>query len=85
VAVAAVFLYISEDSFRMLDGKVQQEAAAVFPEFEVGYLDQVFHQGPRRLAPQGAHNGEADGLSDPGNELLPCLVIARPGAKTKDR
>src|SRR5271157_1910681 len=70
----------------MLDSKVPQEAAGVFPEFEVGYLDQVLHQGPRRLAPQGgrAHDGEADGLSDPENELLPRLVITRAGAETDD-
>src|SRR5713226_5120439 len=78
--------YISQNSFRMLDSKVPQEAAAVFPEFEVGYLDQVIHQRPRRLAPQAgrAHNGQADGLSHPGNEFLPCLVIARPSAETDE-
>jgi len=70
----------------MLDRKVPQEAAAIFPEFEVGYLDQVLHQGSRRLAPQGgrAHDGETDGPSDPGNELLPRLVIARSGTETDD-
>ena len=29
-------------------------------------------------------NGEADGLSDPGNELLPCFVITDAGAKADD-
>ena len=75
-----------QNSFRMLDRKVTQEAAAVFPEFEVGCLDQVLHEGSRLLAPQGcrAHNGEADRPSHPGNELFPCLVITRPGAETDD-
>ncbi len=38
------------------------------------------------FAPQGrcAHNDEADGPPDPGNELLPSLVIARCGAETDD-
>src|SRR5258708_35370492 len=80
--IGSSFLYVSQNSFRMLDSKVQQEAAAVFPEFEVGYFDQVFHQRSRKLVPQAgrAHNGEADGPSHPGNEFLPCLVITRPGA-----
>src|SRR6266436_2054302 len=70
----------------MLESKVPQEAAVVFPEFQVGYLDQVLHQGPRRLAPQGgrAHDGETDGPSDPGYELLPRLVITRSSAETDD-
>ena len=70
----------------MLDSEVAQKAAAVFPEFEVGYLDQVFHQGSRKLAPQAgrAHNGEADGPSHPGDKFLPRLVITRPGAETDD-
>ena len=61
----------------MLDSKVAQEVAAILPEFEVGHLGQVFHQRPRRLAPQGrcAHYGKADGFPDPGNELLPGFVI----------
>src|SRR5437773_736614 len=80
------FFQISQNSFGMLDSKVAQKAAAVFPEFEVGYLDQVLHQGQRRLAPHGscAHYGEADGSSYPKNELLPCLVITRFGAETDD-
>src|SRR5467141_2004735 len=80
------YLYISQNCVRILDSEVAQEAAAVFPEFEVGYLDQVLHQGSRKLAPQTGrvHNGEADGLSHPGNEFLPRLVITRPGAETDD-
>jgi len=67
----------------MLHSKVLQEASASFPELEVGYLGQVFHEGPGRFSPQGrrAHNDMADGLFDPGNELLPCIFITRPGAE----
>src|SRR6266436_714545 len=85
-SIGGSYLYISQNCVRILDSEVAQEAAAVFPEFEVGYLDQVFHQESRRLAPQRgcAHNGEADGLSHPGNEFLPRLVITRPGAETDD-
>src|SRR5437667_8908923 len=84
--IGSSLLQISQNSFGALDSKIPQEAAAAFPEFEVGYLDQVLHQGPRRLAPQGggAQNGEADGPSDPGNELLPRLVITRSSAETDD-
>ncbi len=85
-SIGGSFLYVSQNCVRMLDSEVAQETAAVFPEFEASYLDQVIHQRPRRLAPQAgrAHNGEADGLSHPGNEFLPCLVITRPGAETDD-
>src|SRR5260370_5165711 len=85
-SIGGSYLYISQNCVRMLDSEVAQEAAAVFPEFEVSYLDQVIHHRPRTLAtPAGrAHNGEADGLSHPGNEFLPCLVITRPGAETDD-
>src|SRR5262249_50657242 len=84
--IGGSLLYISQNGFRMLDSKVPQKAAAVFPEFEVGHLGQVLYQRPGRLAPQGgcAHNGKADGLSDPGNELLPGVVITRARAKTDD-
>jgi hypothetical protein len=85
-SIGGSYLYVSQNCVRMLDSEVAQEAATVFPEFEVGYLDQVFHQGSRRLAPPvgRARNGEADGLSHPANEFLPCLVITRPGAETDD-
>ena len=78
--------YISQNGFRMLDSKVTQVAAAVFAEFEVGDLDEILQQGTRMLAPLRGrpYNGQADGLSDPGNELLPCIVIARAGAETND-
>src|SRR5262245_35212068 len=79
-------LYISQNGFRMLDGKVPQKAAAVFPEFEVGYLGQVLYQRSGRLAPQGgrSHHGKTDRPSDPGNELLPGVIIPRSCAKTDD-
>jgi hypothetical protein len=35
----------------MLDGKDPQEAAAVFPEFDIGYLDQILHHRLGSLAP----------------------------------
>src|SRR6266704_679029 len=84
--VGGGLLQISQNRFGTLDSKVPQEAAATFPEFEVGYLNQVLHQGARRLAPQGggAQNGEADGPSHPGNELFPRLVITGSGAETDD-
>src|SRR5713101_67112 len=80
------YLYVSQNSFRMLDSKGAQEAAAIFPEFEVRYLDEILHHGTRRLFPPRGHphNGEADGPSHPGNEFLPCLVITRPGAETDE-
>src|SRR5438876_1469995 len=76
-------LQISQNSFGAVDSKVPQQTAAPFPEFEIGYLDQVLYQRPRRLAPERgrAHNGEADRPSHPGDELLPCLVITGPGAE----
>src|SRR6266700_258691 len=82
--IGGSLLQISQNSFGALDSKIPQEAAAAFPEFEVGYLDQVLHHGPRRLAPQGggAQNGEADGPSDSGDELLPCFIVTRSGAET---
>src|SRR5260370_4852265 len=85
-SIGGSYLYISQNCVRMLDSEVAQEAAAVFPEFGVRYLVQVIHDRPSTLAtPAGrAHNGEADGLSSPGNEFLPCLVITRPGAETDD-
>src|SRR6266568_838957 len=84
--VGGGLLQISQNRFRTLNSKVPQEAAASFPEFEVGYLDQILHQGPRRFAPQrgGAQNGEADGPSHPGNELLPRFIITGSGAETDD-
>ena len=84
--IGGSFLYISPNSFGMLHSKVAQEAAAVFPEFDVGDLDEILHHGARRLAPQRRrpHYGQADGLSDPGNELLPRVVIARAGAETNE-
>src|SRR6266851_9240621 len=85
-SIGGSYLYVSQNCVRMLDSEVAQEAAAIFPKFEVTYLDQVIHQRPRSLAPQAgrAHNGQADGLSHPGNEFLPCLVIARPSAETDE-
>src|SRR5713226_1020289 len=85
-SIGGSYLYVCQNSFRMLDSEGAQEAAAVFPKFEVSCLDQVFHPRPRRLFPQAgrAHNGEADGPSHPGNEFLPCLVITRPGAETDE-
>src|SRR6266478_7132462 len=85
-SIGGSFLYVSQNCVQMLDSEVAQETAAVFPEFEASYLDQVIHQRPRRLAPQAgrAHNCEADGPSHPGNEFLPRLVITRPGAETDD-
>src|SRR5258708_28268669 len=85
-SIGGSYLYISENCVGILDSEVAQEVAAVCTEFDVGYLDQVFNQESRRLAPQRgcAHNGEADGLSHPGNEFLPRLVITRPGAETDD-
>ena len=70
----------------MLYSKVPQEVAAVFPKFEVGHLGQVLHERPRTLAPQGscAHDGKADRLSDPGNELLPGVIVTGTCAKTDD-
>jgi len=78
--------YISQNSFRVLDSKVTQVAAAVFAEFKVRDLDEILQQGTRMLAPQRGrpYNGQADGFSHPGNELLPCVVIARAGAETND-
>ena len=80
------FLQIPQNGFGTLDSEVSQEPTAALPEFEVGDLDQVLHKRPRRLAPQGrrAHYGEADGLSDPGNEFLPSRIISRSGAETDD-
>src|SRR6185369_9528858 len=77
-------LEISQNSFRALDGKVAQKASASFPEFYVGYLYQVLHQGSRRLSPHGSrtHNYEAEGPSNSGNKLLPRLVVTRSGAQT---
>ena len=43
-SVGGGLLQISQNSFGTLDSKVPQEAAAAFPEFEVGYLDQILHQ-----------------------------------------
>src|SRR6266404_9286501 len=79
-------LQISQNRFGTLDSKVSQEAAATFPKFEISYLDQILEQDPRRLPPERgrAHNSEADRLSDTGNELLPCLVITRPGTQADD-
>src|SRR6266516_2364988 len=79
-------LQIAQNGFRPLDSKVPQEAAAALPKFEIGCLDQILHQRPRRLAPPrgGAHNSEADGSSDPRNELLPNLAITRFGAEAHD-
>ena len=69
-------LQVSQNSFRMLDSEVSKEAAPTFPEFEVGPLEQLLHQGPRRLAPQRsrANNGEADGPSYPANELAVVTI-----------
>ncbi len=84
--IGSSYLYISQNSFRMLDSEVAQVAAVVFPKFEVRYLDEILHQRPRRFFPPAgrAHNGKADGPSHPGNEFLPCLVVTRPGAETDD-
>src|SRR6266699_2091865 len=81
--VGGSLLQISQNSFGTLDSKVPQQAAAACPEFDVGYLDQILHQSPRRLPPPGgrAQNGKADGPSHPGDELLPSLVITRSGAE----
>src|SRR5713226_6267993 len=85
-SIGGSFLYVSQNCVRMLDSEGAQEAAAVFPEFDVRYLDEILHHGTRRLAPQRGrpHNGQADGLSDPGNELVPCVVIARASAETDE-
>ncbi len=85
-SVGGRLLQISQNGFRPLDSKVTQQSTAALPKFEIGRLDQVLHQRARRLAPPrgGAHNGEADGPSDPRNELLPGLVIARFGAEAHD-
>src|SRR5262249_46212810 len=50
---------VAQNRFRTLDRKVPKQAASAFPEFQVGRLNQVLHQRPRRLAPQpcGAHDG----------------------------
>src|SRR5437763_1392453 len=76
-------LQISQNRFGALDSKVAQQAAAAFPEFEVGYLDQILHQRARRLAPARGrtHNSEADGPSHPRDELLPCFIVTRSGAE----
>ena len=81
--VGSNFLYISQGGVGILDSKIPQEAAAVFPEFEIGRLNQILHQRSRRVPPKGdhAHHGKADGLSHPRNELLPGLVISA-GAET---
>ena len=82
------FYYISRNNsvVTMLDSKVAQMAAAVFQEFGVRFLDEILHQGTRTLVPQRGrpHNGQADGPSDPGVELLPCVVIARVGPETNE-
>jgi len=41
--IGGSFLQVSQNSFGMLDSKISQEAAAVFPEFEVSCLDQILH------------------------------------------
>src|SRR6185437_3770751 len=68
----------------MLDGKVPQETAAVFPEFDVGYLDQILHHRLESLAPEmgRAHNREADRLSNTRNKLLPRCLVTRSGTET---
>src|SRR3954447_7591851 len=68
----------------MLNGKIPQETAAVFPEFDVGYLDQILHYRLESLAPETgrAHNREADGLSDTQNKLLPRCLVTRSGTET---
>src|SRR5881227_503574 len=82
-SVGRSFLYISKDGLGILNRKVPQKATAVLPKLEIGCLDKVLDQRTRGLAPQrgGAHDGQADGPSNSGNELLPCLVIRRAGAK----
>jgi hypothetical protein len=42
--IGSRLLYVSHNSFRMLDSEVPQKAAAIFPEFEVSYLGQILHQ-----------------------------------------
>ena len=70
----------------MLNSKVTQKVPAIFPEFDVGDLGQVFNQRPGRFDPHGrcTHDGKANGPADPEDELLPCLIIARACAKTDD-
>src|SRR5215471_595759 len=82
--ISGNFLQISQDKLGVLESKVPEKAAAVFPQFEVSCLDQILYQRCGRLAPEGrcAHDGKSDWPSDPENKLLPCCVIARACAQT---
>src|SRR5258705_389666 len=82
-SVGRSFLYVSKDGLGILNRKVPQKTAAVLPELEISYLYKILDQRTGGLAPQrgGAHDGQADGPSNSGNELLPCLFIRRAGAK----
>ena len=82
-SVGSHFFQISQNPVRILHREVPENAAIVFPKFEVRDLDQVLHQRPGRLPPKGRdpQGREADCLSHPRYELFPCTVVTRSDAK----
>lgn len=50
--VRSDFLQICQNTVGILHREIPQQAAVVFPKFEVGNLDQVFYQRAGRLAPK---------------------------------
>jgi hypothetical protein len=50
--VGSHFLQISQNAVRVLYREIPEDAAIVFPKFEVRDLDQVLHHGPGRLPPK---------------------------------
>src|SRR6185369_5726932 len=77
---------VAQDGFGMLKRELMQETAAALPKLEVGHLDQVLDQALRIRSPQAsrAHDGEADGFPNAGDEFFPSLIIRSTSAERND-